>query len=84
MALISPVSALAFILDGIHFGYEGYNYLRNFMALGLFFIFIPLVCLSLFYSGIFWIWMGMGALNLFRVLSGIYLLRKHFLVYKKV
>lgn len=70
------INTLAFMSDGFLFGIEAFRFVRTHMAIGCLTIFLPLASLSLYYNDLIWVWLGMAALSLYRVLSGFIFIKK--------
>lgn len=70
IAISQIPNALAFVYDGILFGLGdrgGFKWVRRWMLIGATFVFFPI---AYFGSGLEAIWIGLIALNLFRLISG--------------
>ncbi|MCB9062255.1 MAG: MATE family efflux transporter [Halobacteriovoraceae bacterium] len=76
LALSQIHNALAFVLDGIIFGAEGFSYLRKHMFIGFVFIFIPLIYAAQTQKSLAILWFAHCALNFYRLTSGGQFLRK--------
>lgn len=70
IALSQVPNAIAFVYDGFLFGLEEFAYLRKHMIIGGLVCFLPFVFLGLENRQIFYVWMGMVLLNIYRGASG--------------
>lgn len=69
------INAIAFVLDGILFGLERFDYLRTHMMIGFFFIFLPVWGISQFYSAFLTLWLALVLLNCYRGVSGLWMIK---------
>lgn len=70
------ISCLAFINDGVLFGLEKFSFLRTQMWIGTLFVFLPLALMGHQRQSLIWIWMGLISLNIYRVLTTNYKIKK--------
>lgn len=71
-AISQPISSLAFLTDGVHWGTGDYRFLRNAMVLASLsgFVGVSLVDLNGSHA-LFWIWIAIGVLVTVRALFGV-------------
>jgi putative MATE family efflux protein len=78
------VNSVAFVFDGLLFGLSGFSYLKTHMLIGVLICFLPLALVSIWHQHLAWIWAGLVALNVYRLVSnGIYLIKRDLLWQKK-
>lgn len=69
-------NSFAFVYDGYIFGLEEFGFLRKHMILGAFLVFLPLVFYAYKIDSLMMIWVGMIALNLYRLVTNSMLIRR--------
>ncbi len=73
-------NALAFVTDGIVFGLRKFHLLALHMGVGFVMLFLPFTYLGYSSSSLTLVWVAMGMLNLFRAVSGLWIIRNYFIV----
>jgi len=79
LLMFTVVNSIAFIGDGFLFGLEAFSFVGKNMALGCLLFFIPMVALSLIKNELFYVWLGMGLLSLYRSLTSFRYLKTFFI-----
>jgi putative MATE family efflux protein len=69
VVLVQVFNALAFIYDGLMFGIGEFQFIRKHMIIGVLTIFLPFATLAYYSKTLLFIWVGLSAVNLYRVLS---------------
>lgn len=70
------ISAFAFLLDGLIFGVSKFFFLRKHMIIGVLLFFVPLAFSALRLEHLHFLLAAFVMLNIYRMASGVYLLRK--------
>lgn len=76
IASMQTINAFAFIADGILFGAGDFKYIRVHMTIAVLVIFLPILGIGYLNKNLIWVWIGMSALNMYRVASGITRVRR--------
>ena len=70
------ISSIAFVLDGLIFGLEGFYFLRTHMIIGVLFFVFPMMYVAYLNKNLSYVWMALVGLNVYRAASGYYFVNK--------
>jgi putative MATE family efflux protein len=69
-------SCIAYIFDGVLFGFNRFEAIRSHMLTATLFIYLPICLLAFSKKDLSLVWVALGALNCYRCFSGYYISRK--------
>ncbi|KAL3154194.1 hypothetical protein ABBQ32_013706 [Trebouxia sp. C0010 RCD-2024] len=77
VCIVQPLNSLVFVYDGLLYASQSFAYTRNVMLLGFILVFCPMIIVAeLSIQALWGVWVAKAALNLCRLLGGVF--RVHF------
>lgn len=77
VCIVQPLNSLVFVYDGLLYASQSFAYTRNVMLVGFLLVFCPMIiAVELSIQALWGVWVAKAALNLCRLLGGIF--RIHF------
>ncbi|MDD0853552.1 MATE family efflux transporter [Halobacteriovorax sp. GB3] len=70
IALSQFIASVAYVYDGILFGLGAFMFIRKHMLIGVFLVFLPLICIIFLFNHLIVVWIALCGLLLYRGASG--------------
>lgn len=72
IALTQWFASVAYVYDGLLFGFGAFSFIRKHMMIGVFAVFLPLALLVFVYDNLLILWIALSVLLIYRAASGFY------------